>query len=271
LERGVPLTLIAEAVFARVLSSLKDERVAAARVLRGPGTSGGSFDRMGQLKDLEEALYAAKIVSYAQGFMLLRKASDDLGWQVPLGTVPRLWRGGCVIRSRFLGDIATAYEEDPELANLMTAPFFARELVACQAGWRRTLWRAIAAGVPVPALSAALAFYDGYRAERLPANLIQAQRDYFGAHTYERVDAPRGQRFHTDWTGRGGRVTAESYEVERGPQSGRERGHAGVGLRARPRRGPPGSAGAPDAPGAARPPPAGEPDASVTLRRGRTN
>jgi len=213
LERGVPLTLIAEAVFARVLSSLKDERVAAARVLRGPGTSGGSFDRMGQLKDLEEALYAAKIVSYAQGFMLLRKASDDLGWQVPLGTVPRLWRGGCVIRSRFLGDIATAYEEDPELANLMTAPFFARELVACQAGWRRTLSRAIAAGVPVPALSAALAFYDGYRAERLPANLIQAQRDYFGAHTYERVDAPRGQRFHTDWTGRGGRVTAESYEV----------------------------------------------------------
>ncbi len=199
LRRGVPLTLVAEAVFARSLSALKDERVAAARVLRGPGTSGGSFDRLGQLRDLEDALYAAKVVSYAQGFMLLAQAAHDLGWQVPLGTVPLLWRGGCVIRSRFLGDIAAAFEEDPALHNLMTSSRFARELAECQAGWRRTLSRAIASGVPMPAMSAALAFYDGYRSERLPANLIQAQRDRFGSHLYERVDAPRGQLFHTDW------------------------------------------------------------------------
>jgi 6-phosphogluconate dehydrogenase len=204
LERGVPLDLTAAAVFARALSALKDERVAAAQTLRGPGRSGVSFDRLGQLRDLEDALYAAKVVAYAQGFALLRRASDDLGWGVPLSTVPLLWRGGCVIRSRILGDVAAAYAEDPELPDLMTAPRFARELAGCQAGWRRTLTRAIAAGVPMPATSAALAHYDGYRSERLPANLIEAQRDYFGAHGYERVDAPRGERFRTDWTGRGG-------------------------------------------------------------------
>jgi len=212
LERGVPLTLIGEAVFARALSALKHERTAAAEALRGPGAGGVSLDRAGQLEDLEDALYAAKVVSYAQGFMLLRQASADLGWSVPLHKVPLLWRGGCVIRSRFLGDIAEAYAEDPDLPNLMTAPCFARELASCQAGWRRTLSRAIAAGVPTPALSAALAFYDGYRAERLPANLIQAQRDYFGAHTYERVDRPRGERYHTDWTGTGATTRVEPRE-----------------------------------------------------------
>jgi 6-phosphogluconate dehydrogenase len=202
LERGTPLTLVAEAVFARALSSLKDERVAASAVLKGPGAPGATFDRQGMLRDLEEALYASKVVSYAQGFMLLKQASAELGWRIPLPTVPLLWRGGCVIRSRFLGDIAAAYQADPDLPNLMTAPFFAGELAGCQAGWRRTLSRAIAAGVPMPATSAALAFYDGYRSARLPANLLQAQRDHFGAHTFERVDAPRGQRFHADWSRR---------------------------------------------------------------------
>ncbi len=204
LHRGVPLTLVAEAVFARSLSAMKDERVNASEVLRGPGSAGGSFDRQGQLSDLEEALYASKIVSYAQGFMLLRTASDDLGWELDLGAVAQTWRGGCIIRSRFLTDIRAAYAAEPGMANLMTVRFFARELASCQAGWRRSLNRAIGSGAPVPAMSASLAFYDGYRSKRLPANLIQAQRDYFGAHTYERVDSPRGQTFHTDWEGSGG-------------------------------------------------------------------
>jgi len=203
LERGVPLTLVAEAVFARSLSAMKDERVVAAETLRGPGSAGGSFDRQGQLNDLEDALYASKIVSYAQGFMLMREAAEQLGWPLDLAAVSQTWRGGCIIRSRFLADIHAAYVEQPDLQNLMTTSFFARELASCQAGWRRTLTRAIGSGMPVPATSAALAFYDGYRAKRLPANLLQAQRDRFGAHTYERTDAERGTFFHSEWTGEG--------------------------------------------------------------------
>ncbi|HEX7001679.1 MAG TPA: decarboxylating NADP(+)-dependent phosphogluconate dehydrogenase, partial [Trueperaceae bacterium] len=201
LERSVPLTLVGEAVFARSLSELKAEREAAADVLRGPGSAGGSFDRQGQLADLEEALYASKIVSYAQGFLLMAAAANQLDWPLDLAAVAQTWRGGCIIRSRFLTDIRAAYVAEPQLANLLTTPFFARELASCQAGWRRTLTRAIGSGIPMPAMSAALAFYDGYRTKRLPANLIQALRDRFGAHGYERLDAGAGELFHSEWYG----------------------------------------------------------------------
>ncbi len=211
LSFGVPLTLISEAVFARFLSALKDERVAAAGVLAGPApdeTRSSNFE-----DDLEQALYASKIASYAQGFMLLRAAAKEFGWRVDYRSVARIWRGGCIIRSRFLNDIADAYAAEPELVNLLTAPFFADALHAAQDGWRRSVARAVTGGVPVPAMSAALSFFDGYRHATLPANLIQAQRDFFGAHTYERVDRPRGEHFHTDWTGLGGSVTSGSYQA----------------------------------------------------------
>ncbi|HZJ09664.1 MAG TPA: decarboxylating NADP(+)-dependent phosphogluconate dehydrogenase [Trueperaceae bacterium] len=212
LDRGVPLTLISEAVFARYLSALKDERVAASRVLAGPSTAPRPDER-DLLVALEDALYAAKIISYAQGYMLLQTAAAELGWQLDYGGIAQLWRGGCIIRSRFLGDIKSAYAADPKLESLLLAPFFAGEIASAQAGWRRAVAKAIEFGVPTPALSAGLAFYDGYRQDRLPANLLQAQRDYFGAHTYERVDAPRGEFFHTDWTGHGGKATSGSYDA----------------------------------------------------------
>ena len=201
LDRGVPLTLVAEAVFARSLSELKVERGAAADVLRGPGSAGGSFDRQGQLADLEEALYASKVVSYAQGFLLMAAAARQLDWPLDLAAVAQTWRGGCIIRSRFLADIRSSFEADPGLPNLLTVPFFARELASCQAGWRRTVTRAVGSGIPMPATTAALAFYDGYRTKRLPANLIQALRDRFGAHGYERLDAEPGELFHSPWDG----------------------------------------------------------------------
>ncbi|MFO7544723.1 MAG: decarboxylating NADP(+)-dependent phosphogluconate dehydrogenase [Trueperaceae bacterium] len=243
LDHGVPLTLISEAVFARFLSALKDERVKAAKVLGGPGAdatepgsasqphteghAGGPNPGAGagggtptdeqsfvddMVNDLEDALYASKIASYAQGYMLMRAAADAYDWDIDYGAVAQMWRGGCIIRSRFLSDIHAAYEDDPNLANVLLAPFFQREIDAAQAGWRRVVARAALVGVPVPAMASALAFYDGYRHARLPANLIQAQRDYFGAHTYERVDEERGKFFHTDWTGEGGVVTSGSYE-----------------------------------------------------------
>lgn len=212
LNLGVPLTLIAEAVFARYLSARTDERAAASSVLAGP--PGAQRPDARELEvDLEQALYAAKIASYAQGFMLLRAAAEEFAWHLDYRAVARIWRGGCIIRSRFLNDIAAAYEADPDLANLLVVPFFARALKAAQGGWRRSVTRAVAAGVPLPAMGAALAFYDGYRRARLPANLIQAQRDFFGAHTYERLDRPRGQHFHTDWTGHGGKTTSGTYEA----------------------------------------------------------
>ncbi len=216
LEAGQPVTLITEAVFARGLSMLKDERERASALLRGPSkqldaASDGAL-RDAFVDDLEQALYASKIVSYAQGYMLMRAVARERAWSIDLGTTARIWRGGCIIRSRFLGDITAAYQADPELENLMLAPFFARALAEAGAAWRRVVASAMTAGIPVPAMSAALAFYDGYRSARLPANLLQAQRDYFGAHTYERVDKPRGEFFHTDWIGSGGGVTSRSYQ-----------------------------------------------------------
>ena len=212
LDKGIPLTLISEAVFARSLSALKEERVAASELLAGPETSFAG-DRARFLDDLRDALYAAKIVSYAQGYMLLRAAKEEYDWSLDLGKTATIWRGGCIIRSRFLNDIATAYRDQPDLTNLLLAPFFRQEVANAQAGWRRVVAEAIRLGIPTPTMSAALSFFDGYRRASLPANLIQAQRDYFGAHTYERLDRPGGERFHTNWTGRGGEVASGSYDA----------------------------------------------------------
>ena len=212
LELGMPLTLITEAVMARSLSSLKAERVAAAGVISGPAprlaVDGAAF-----IADLEQAVYAAKIISYTQGYMLMRAAAAEHHWNLNYGGIALLWRGGCIIRSAFLGKINAAYDRDPALVNLLRDPYFQTQMQAAQAGWRRVVARAAEAGLPVPALASALAFFDGYRSGWLPASLVQAQRDYFGAHTYERVDAPRGQFFHTDWIGAGGAVTSTTYQA----------------------------------------------------------
>ncbi len=212
LEMGIPLTLIAEAVLARFLSALKEERVAASKVLAGPEPRFDG-DKQAFVDDIREALYAAKIISYTQGYMLLRAAAAQYGWNLNYGGIALMWRGGCIIRSAFLGKIKEAFDKDPDLANLLLDDYFKQQVDTAQAAWRRVVARAVEMGIPVPAMSSALAFYDGYRRERLPANLLQAQRDYFGAHTYERVDQPRGQFFHTNWTGRGGDVTSGSYQA----------------------------------------------------------
>lgn len=212
LELGIPLTLIGEAVFARFLSALRQSRQAAAAVL---GEAGGALtgDRDALIADIHDALYASKIISYAQGFQLMTEAQKEYGWQLDFGAIALMWRGGCIIRSRFLGNIRTAYRHNPQLENLLLDDFFRDELARVEPGWRRTVARAVEAGIPVPAFGAALAFYDGYRSARLPANLLQAQRDYFGAHTYERVDKPRGEFFHTDWAGTGGKVASTTYDA----------------------------------------------------------
>ncbi len=212
LELGVPLTLIGEAVFARCLSSLKDERVQADTLL---ASSHAVFDgdRASVLKSIHDALYASKIISYAQGFMLMREAEKEYGWQLDFSGIALTWRGGCIIRSRFLTNIRQAYAENTELVNLLLDKFFIGEIKVSEAGWRRAVMLGVELAIPLPAMSSALAFYDAYRRGRLPANLIQAQRDYFGAHTYERVDRPRGEFFHTDWTGEGGDVASGQYEV----------------------------------------------------------
>jgi 6-phosphogluconate dehydrogenase len=212
LDQGTPLTLVGEAVFARFLSALVDERAAAAHGLRGPN---GRFtgDQEAFLADLEQAVYAAKIVSYAQGYMMMRAAAQEYGWQLNLGGIALMWRGGCIIRSAFLGKIKEAFDADPDLQNLLLTPYFQAALAKADASWRRVVATAVQLGIPAPTLSSALAFFDGYRRERLPANLTQAQRDYFGAHTYERIDAPRGQFFHTNWTGQGGDVTSRAYQA----------------------------------------------------------
>jgi 6-phosphogluconate dehydrogenase len=212
LELGVPLTLIGEAVFARVLSSLKDERVRAAGVLGSPARPAPA-DPAKYLGPLHDALYASKIISYAQGFMLMREAARVYGWPLDYGGIALIWRGGCIIRSNFLNDIAAAYAKDADLQNLVLDGFFADALRSAEAGWRQAVTLAIAHAVPTPAFASALAYFDGYRSERLPANLLQAQRDYFGAHSYERVDRERGVFFHTDWTGRGGDVASSTYEA----------------------------------------------------------
>ncbi|MEM7405859.1 MAG: decarboxylating NADP(+)-dependent phosphogluconate dehydrogenase [Pseudomonadota bacterium] len=210
LELGQPVSLIGEAVFARCLSALKDERVRAAKVLKG-ARERLNVDRAEFLDDLGAALYAAKIASYAQGFMLLRSASQEFSWDLDFGAIAMLWRGGCIIRSQFLNHIRDAYADNPGLDNLLMAPFFAGTMGHNEGAWRRVVAAAVSTGIPVPALSAGLSFYDGYRSERLPANLLQAQRDYFGAHTYERLDRQRGEFFHTNWTGAGGDVSARTY------------------------------------------------------------
>jgi 6-phosphogluconate dehydrogenase len=210
LDLGIPLTLISEAVFARCLSSIKDERVAAAKVLRGPGCS-FKGDKQAFLADLEKALYASKIVSYAQGFTLLRAAAQEFKWQLNYGGLALLWRGGCIIRSAFLEKIKEAFDKNPGLANLLLDPFFKGKIESSQEAWRRVIATAVTNGVWVPAFSTALNYFDGYRNARLPANLLQAQRDYFGAHTYERVDKARGEFFHTNWTGRGGETASSTY------------------------------------------------------------
>jgi 6-phosphogluconate dehydrogenase len=202
LALGIPATLTAEAVFARSLSAMVDDRRRAAGILAGPG-SAPKGDPEAVISDLEEALYASKLISYAQGFMLLRQAAAEHGWNLDLGGIAVLWRQGCIIRAAFLDRVRAAFHRDPGLPSLVLDPSFTAELAQAQGGWRRTVARAAAAGLPAPACAAALAFYDGYRSGRLPANLIQVQRDYFGAHRYERVDRPRGEEFHTDWSGPG--------------------------------------------------------------------
>lgn len=210
LDLGQPLTLIGEAVFARCLSALKEERVAAAEILSGPGVS-FEGDKAALIDDLKQALYASKIVSYAQGYQLMRAAAQENGWKLNNGGIALMWRGGCIIRSVFLGKIKEAFDTNPDLVNLLLDPFFQDAVENAQASWRRVIIKSVELGIPMPAISAALAYYDGYRAARLPANLLQAQRDYFGAHTYERVDQPRGEFFHTNWTGRGGDTSASTY------------------------------------------------------------
>ena len=212
LDSGIPLTLISEAVFARCLSAIKDERVKASKILSGPKPS-FTGDKKAFIKDLQQALYASKLVSYAQGYTLMQAAAKENGWDLNYGGIALMWRGGCIIRSVFLGKIKEAFDNDPKLSNLLLNPYFKGMIENAQAGWRRVIAASIMNGIPAPAFSTALAYFDGYRAERLPANLLQAQRDYFGAHTYERVDKPRGEFFHTNWTGRGGDTASTTYTV----------------------------------------------------------
>jgi 6-phosphogluconate dehydrogenase len=211
-EMGIPITLIAEAVYSRCISALKDERVAAAKKLKGPKpTIKGDTQKF--VEDVRQALYASKIISYAQGYMLMRAAAKEYKWNLNYGGVALMWRGGCIIRSAFLGKIKEAFDKSSKLTNLLLDPFFRKAIKDAQRSWRNIVAIAAKKGIPVPAFSTALAFYDSYRSERLPANLLQAQRDYFGAHTYERLDKPRGEFFHTNWTGKGGTVSSGSYTV----------------------------------------------------------
>lgn len=212
LDEGIPLTLIGEAVYARCLSAIKEERVAASKILTGPKPA-FTGDRQEFINAIKDALYASKIVSYAQGYTLLRAAAKTYGWNLKYGEIALMWRGGCIIRSVFLGKIKEAFDKNPGLTNLLLDPFFKEKIEKAQAGWRKVVSQAVLNGISVPALSTALNYYDGYRCERLPANLLQAQRDYFGAHTYERIDKPRGEFFHTNWTGEGGSTSASTYNV----------------------------------------------------------
>ncbi len=212
LDLGIPLTLIGESVFSRCLSAQKDQRVAASKILDGPKPEfKGDKDEF--LEDLKSAVYAAKLVSYAQGYALLKEAANEYKWGLNYGSIALLWRGGCIIRSVFLGRIKDAFDKNPDLDNLLLDDYFKEIISNSQKGWRKVCAKAIEEGIPAPALTSALAYYDGYRSARLPANLLQAQRDYFGAHTYERIDKPRGEFFHTNWTGKGGNTASSTYEV----------------------------------------------------------
>lgn len=212
LNTGMPLTLIGEAVFARCLSAMKDERVMASQLLKGPAEKFNG-DKSDFVNAVEHALYASKIISYAQGFMLMRQAAEDYKWNLNYGAIALMWRGGCIIRSSFLGKIKEAFDHDPHLKSLLLDNYFLTEINKAQPGWRTIAAAAAQFGIPAPCFSTALSFYDGYRRARLPANLLQAQRDYFGAHTYERLDAPRGKFHHTNWTGKGGIVSSSSYNA----------------------------------------------------------
>ncbi|KAM4651684.1 6-phosphogluconate dehydrogenase, decarboxylating [Discoglossus pictus] len=212
LEFGVPVTLIGEAVFARCLSSLKSERVVASKQLQGPKNTTFTGDKKAFLEDIRKALYASKIISYAQGFILFRQAAEEYGWNLNYGGIAMMWRGGCIIRSVFLGKITEAFDRNPKLQNLLLDNFFKKEMDNCQESWRRVISTGVQHGIPLPCFTTALSFYDGYRHEMLPANLIQAQRDYFGAHTYELLSNP-GKFIHTNWTGHGGNVSSSSYNA----------------------------------------------------------
>ncbi len=212
LDLGIPLTLIGEAVFSRCLSAIKEERVIASKIISGP-TPKFTGDRKAFINDIKNALYASKIISYAQGYQLMRAAAKEYGWKLNYGGIALMWRGGCIIRSVFLGKIKEAFDKNPDLTNLLLDPFFKEKMNSAQDSWRKVIATAVTNGIPVPAMCTALNYFDGYRCERLPANLLQAQRDYFGAHTYERVDKPRGEFFHTNWTGRGGDTTSNTYTV----------------------------------------------------------
>jgi 6-phosphogluconate dehydrogenase len=217
-ELGIPITLMAEAVYSRCVSALKDERVKAAKKLKGPrpaltSIAANADKKKAFIEDIKSALYASKIVSYAQGYMLMRSAAAEYKWNLNYGGIALMWRGGCIIRSRFLGKIKEAYDKNPKLSNLLLDDYFRAAIKNSQKGWRKVVATAAQRGIPVPAFSTALAFYDQYRSAVLPANLLQAQRDYFGAHTYERVDKPRGEFFHTNWTGRGGTTSSSTYTV----------------------------------------------------------
>jgi 6-phosphogluconate dehydrogenase len=212
LDLGMPVTLIGEAVYARCLSAMKADRTAASKILSGPKFQFDG-DRKAFVEDIRQALLASKLVSYAQGFMLLREAAHEYHWNLNYGGIALVWRAGCIIRSAFLGKIKEAFDRNGALSNLLLDPYFTGVVERCGPSWRRVVAQAVAAGVPVPAFTTALSFFDGYRSERLPANLLQAQRDYFGAHTYERVDQPRGKFFHTNWTGKGGNVSSSTYTV----------------------------------------------------------
>lgn len=212
LDFGIPVTLIAESVFARCLSAIKTDREEASKTLVGPENTKYEGDKVAFIEDIRQALYASKIVSYAQGFMLMKEAAKEFKWTLNYGSIAMMWRGGCIIRSRFLGNIREAFDKNPNLTSLLLDDFFRDAVHKCQASWRKVVSQAILLGVPTPCFSSALAFYDGFRSARLPANLIQAQRDYFGAHTYELLDSP-GKFHHTNWTGTGGRVSSTTYDA----------------------------------------------------------
>ena len=212
LDLGVAIPQIAEAVFARCLSAIKEERVAASKILKGPAQK-PAVDAKRFVKLLEKAVYASKICSYSQGYQLMRTAAKEYGWNLNYGEIALVWRQGCIIRARFLGKIKAAFDARPDLANLLLDPYFNRVVTRAQAAWREVVQTAIALGIPVPAMSTALNYFDGYRSARLPANLLQAQRDYFGAHTFERTDKPRGQFYHHIWTESGGNTAASTYTV----------------------------------------------------------
>lgn len=212
LDFGIPLTLIGEAVFSRCLSAVKNERVEASKILHGPSPKFAG-DKVNFISDIKDALYASKIVSYAQGYSLMKAAAEEYKWKLNYGGIALMWRGGCIIRSAFLSKIKKAFDKNSSVTNLLLDPFFREKVEKAQIGWRNVVSVAVTNGIPVPAISSALGYFDGYRCEKLPANLLQAQRDYFGAHTYERTDKPRGEFFHTNWTGRGGTTSSSTYNV----------------------------------------------------------